>query len=486
MPGVVQLSDAKRNLLQAYLHGRKEAASVGSSSITRRIQRRSAPLALAQEQIWLNAQKTGVPPFYNESITIHRRGPLDLAVLERSLTEIMRRHEAWRTTFDLVDGHPVQIIHQSPNVSVPDVDLRALPESERESEALRLAKVEVLRPFDLRTGPLFRATLMRLGEEEYRLCLAVHQIIIDGVTAYQVLLPELVALYEAFSNGQSSPLPELPIDYADFACWQRDWLGGKVLESQQAYWRQQLAGTLPVLQWPNSRPRPPKQTFRGAIQPFALPPELSNDLRTLSQSEGSTLFVTLLAGFFALLHCYTKETDIIVGTVSPAGRKRLEVQQLMGYFLNPVALRADLTGDPTFREVISRIQRLTVGALSNDDVPFEHVVEIVRPKTDPSRNPFFQVAASLEPSLPNLAPSWDLTPMDAENGGARWDLYLVWDDRSSGTIGRVQYNPDLFDVADIDRMLADQQMLLREIASNPQVRLSDIAINKLRPQWSAL
>ena len=219
--------------------------SAGSSVIRRRIPATSAPLSLAQQQIWLNAQKTGVPPFYNESITIHRRGSIDPAVLERSLIEIVRRHEAWRTTFDVLDGEPVQIIHPAPTwFLLPIVDLRALPESERMVEAERLAAKDVQRPFDLRRGPLFRAALVRLGEDDYRLYMAVHQIIIDGVTAYHVLLPELVSLYSAFSEGKPSPLPELPIQCADFACWQRDWLRREVLATQLAYWRRQLAGTL--------------------------------------------------------------------------------------------------------------------------------------------------------------------------------------------------------------------------------------------------
>ena len=476
MPDNTQLSESKRDLLQRYLYGRRATSSVGPSSIARRTTNSVAPLSLCQQQIWLNAQRRGVPPFYNESITLHRKGPLSPAVLEQSLIEILRRHEAWRTTFDVFDGQPVQIIHPTPaRLPLTVVDLRALAENDREQEARRLAEAEVHRSFDLRRGPLFRPTLVRLGENDYRLHMAVHQIIIDGVTAYHVLLPELACLYQAFSESKPSPLPELPIQYADFAYWQREGLQGELLATQLAYWRKQLEAPLPVLHWPNDRPRPPKQTFRGTIQPFTLPSGLSSEIRQFAQSEGVTSFAALLTGFFALLHCYTRQVDIVVGTVSSA-RKRSEVQRLMGYFLNPVPLRVDLSGNPTVRELLSRVRRVSVGALSNDEVPFEHIVEKLRPEIDPSRNPFFQVAASLEPSMPDVDSSWNLTPMDITSGGARWDLYLVWDDRPDGIIGRVQYNPDLLEAATILKMLEHQETLLGKIVSNPEKRLSDLTI----------
>jgi hypothetical protein len=472
------MSEAKSNLLRRYLHGRQALASTNSSVITKRTRDSAAPLSLQQQQVWLNSQQTGRPPFYNESITIYRKGPLDLGVLERCVAEILKRHEAWRTSYDVLNGQPVQIIHQAPTCfPLPVVDLRPLSESEREEKAVELAAKEVRHPFDLRKFPLFRVTVVRLGDEEYRLYVSVHQIIIDGVTAYHVLLPELVRLYEAFSHGKPSPLPELPIQCADFACWQRDWLQGEVLASKLAYWRKQLEGAPTRLGWPNDRPRPARQSFRGTIRPFTLPRDLSHQVRKFSQTEGVTSFVTLLTGFYILLHRYTGQSDIVVGTVSPAGRKQLEVQPLMGYFLNPVPLRLDLSGNPTVRELLFRTQKVSVGALSYDDVPFERLVEELKPRTDPSRNPFFQVAASLEPSMPDVDPSWDLTPMDIENGGGRWDLYLVWDDRPSGMIGRVQYNPDLLEAATIDRMLEDQDTLLREIVANPQRGLSNLTLN---------
>src|SRR5215471_7320432 len=246
MSDVVQMSEAKSSLLRRYLHGRHTAASINSSVIAQRAHDSLSPLSLQQEQIWLNAQRKGVPPFYNESITIYRKGPLEVGILERCLVEILKRHEAWRTSFDVLNGQLVQIIHEAPTCFPLSVfDLRSLSENEREQKALELAAAEVRCPFDLRKFPLFRVTIVRLGGEEYRLYLSIHQIIIDGVTAYHILLPELVSLYEAFSRGESSHLPELSIQSADFACWQRDWLKDQVFAAQLGYWRKQLAGAPP-------------------------------------------------------------------------------------------------------------------------------------------------------------------------------------------------------------------------------------------------
>ena len=477
MPIDTKLSDAKRDLLQRYLQQGTASLKESFSAIRPRAHSTPAPLSLGQEQIWRNAQRPGVPPFYNESITIYRRGVLDVLLLEKCLLEILRRHETWRTTFDFTNGEPVQVVHPAPSrLPLTLIDLRKLSDSERERAAAQLCSEEVLRPFDLTHGPLFRPTLLRVSDEEYRLHFAMHQIIVDGVTAYHILLPELVALYDAFSQGRSSPLPELPIQNSDFACWQREWMQGGVRASQLAYWRKHLEGAPENLGWPTG-PRPPRQTFRATIRPFTIPRELSNQVRRFSQIEGVTTFITLLTGFFTLLHVYTRRTDIALGTVSPAGRKLAEVQKLMGYFLNPVPLRVDLSGNPTVRELLFRVQRSSVGGLSHDDVPFEHIVEALQPRVDPSRNPFFQMAASLEPSMPDVDESWNLTPMDIESGGGRWDIYLVWDDRPGGFIGRVQYNPDILESDQIGRLLEHQEQLLPQITSSPHKRLSDIHID---------
>jgi surfactin family lipopeptide synthetase A len=470
------LSETKRQLLERYLREEPTQPGQDSDTITRRPAGQPAPLSLVQEQMWLREMRgPGLPPIHNESITIHRAGPLDTAVLERAFAEVIRRHEIWRTTFNLLNGVPVQVIHPAPfTVSLSVIDLKGIPQGSREAEALRVATEQARRPFDLKRGPLVRAQLVTLDDQNHRLYFTMHQSIVDGVSVYQVLPSELIAIYEALSVGKPSPLPELPIQYADFASWEREWLLGDVLAGQLAYWRRQLAGELPVLRWPTDRLRPIVQTLRGAIRPFLLPKQLTSALKELSQREGVTLFMTLLAGFTALLRCYTQQESIIVGTVAPAGRKRPETQRLLGHFLNPVALYLDLAGRQTFRDLMRQTREVVLGALLHDDVPFEYVVDALKLKADPSRHPLFQVVISLAPPMPVLAAGWDQTPMDVESGGAKWDLYLELSDRANGIVGRAQYNPDLFPESTITQTLADLQVLLEGVTPNPRQRLADL------------
>jgi surfactin family lipopeptide synthetase A len=477
MPDAVNLSEAKRNLLQKYLRG-ELGQVVGVPAITRRVRGTAPPLSLAQQQVWLRSQMTaGMPPLYNESITLYRTGPLDVAALQRSLAEMIRRHEAWRTTFDVDGAEPIQVIHPAPaEIPLRVVDVSGLPKADREAAALRLGTEEAEPPFDLKQGPLVRATLVTLTNEEHRLFLTMHQAIVDGISVYDIIPSEVATLYEAFSNGRPSPLPELPVQFADFALWQRHWLKGDSLANQVAYWRKQLAGNLPVLQWPSDRPRPAAQTYRGALIPFTLSKRLTEMLRELSQREGVSLFAALLAGFATLLYRYTGQDDLIVGTLAPTGRKRSEFQRLLGYFLNPVALRTDLSGNRSFRELLCQSQRVTLEALSHDDVPLERLVQELRLAPDPSRHPFFQVVISLAPKVPDLPPGWDMTAMDVESGGARWDLYLELNERPNGILGRAQYNPDLFEVTTIMRLLEDLQAVLTSVASNPQQRLLELPL----------
>jgi len=434
-----------------------------------------APLSCYQEQVYRHAQLAAqVAPnslLYNETITIHRSGSLDVAALERSLTEIVRRHEAWRTSFELVDGKVKQVIHSPQPVSLALTDLREIPESEREQASLQLALVDARRPFDLAKNPLFRFRLVRLNDEQYRLFLTAHQIILDGVSVYHVLLPELVALYAAYSTSRLSPLSEPLIQVADFAQWQSD-EQPSASDADLAFWRGQLEDNPRALELPTDRVRPPVQTFRGAIQPFAINKELSDGLRNLTRGAGGTLFVTMLAGFVALLHCLTAQKDVVVGTLAPT-RKFSEIQGLLGYFLNPVVLRVDASGNPTFRELLRRVQGVVVRALSHDRLPFHQLVTELRSPSDLSRNPLYQVQFSLEPPLPALEPEWNLTPMDVESGGAKLDLYVVVDERADGILGRAQYNPDLFDSSTISRLVEQYIGLLEVLAASPDLRLAD-------------
>lgn len=470
------LSNAKRKLLEKYCLGSGEAAVTPAAAIAPRPLGEVVPVSLSQEQLLLREQPLqGGPPLYNECIRLRMKGPLDVLLLEKSLREIIGRHEAWRTSYVVKGGQFLQVIHAAPeDVELPVVDLRGLPKSEADAEIQRVAGEAVRQPFDLTQGPLLRARMFRTADMEHSLFLTAHLSIVDGVSVYQVFPFELGALYRAYSSGQASPLPALAVQFGDYAHWQRKWLQGGEAARQVAYWRKQLAGTIPVLNWPADRARPAKETFRGAIQSFAVDHELVRGLESVSRQEGVTLFMALLAGLVSLLHCYTQHENIIVGTPSPAGRKRSEVQKLLGYFLNPVALRFDMTGDPTFRALLRQAQRVTLEALSNDDVPLEVLAHELGANLDRSRNPFFTVAMSLQPPMPDMDLKWNVTSMDIGSGGAPWDLYLAFINRPTETAARVQYNPDLFDVEAITRMMADYQTLLRAVTDNPSGRLSQI------------
>jgi len=404
-------------------------------------------------------------------------------VLERCLIEIIKRHEIWRTSYDTLDGKAFQVIHPVPSVLPLSVlDLRVLPELGREKEVRRLASEQARQEFDLQRGPLLRVLVVRAGETDYRILMTAHLSIVDGVSVYQVFPSELAQLYEAFSAGKESPLPQPRIQYADYAWWQRQWLAGGELKRQLEYWRTRLSGELPVLQWPVDHPRPAVQTFRGAIRSFALPGDLGNTAKETCRTEGVTLFNFLQAAFTSVLHSYTRQDDIIIGTFSPAGRKRSEAQGLLGHFLNPVALRIDLSEDPSFSELLRQTQRVTSEAMSHDDVPIEFLARELLSKEDPSRHPFFTVAISLQPPMSGLHEGWSVTSMDGESGGAFWDLYLAFIEQPAGLIGRVQYNPDLFETPTITRFLEDLQMLLESATLNLGQRLSELRASTAHPQ----
>jgi amino acid adenylation domain-containing protein len=464
------LSEAKRRVLARYLRGEGLG---GECPIPPRDPARPIPLSWGQQLLWLHMQLAPELPVYNEPITIHRRGPLDVPALEWSLGEILRRHEAWRTCFRAETGEPVQVVLPPPQFSLPFWDLRGLPREEREAEALRLATEDARHAFDLSKDLLIRGRLVRMAEEEHRLYLTLHHIIFDGVSTYSVLLPELTALYEARVGGRPSPLGELQIQYGDYACWERG-RGEEELRNQMAYWRRMLEGA-PPLELPTDRPRPPTQSFRGAMQPLALETDRSKGLRALSRREGVTLFMTLLAAFATLLHRYTGQEDLVLGTVT-AGRRRRELQGLLGFFLNPLILRLDLSGNPSFRGLLKRVRGVTLDALSNEEVPFERLVTTLKPQRDASRNPLYQVLFSLEPPLGALREGWTLTQNDIETGTAKLDLYLELDDRPQGLVGRFMYNTDLFAAGTIRRMLGHWETLLGGVLSDPSQPVSKLPL----------
>jgi Condensation domain len=482
MADAATLSDAKHRLLERCLRENIGATASSDAAIQRRPSLAPAPVSIFQEQLLLRERRNqGSPTLYNECICLKMQGPLDVSVLEQSLREVIQRHEAWRTSYDFNDdGRTVQVVHPAPErFQLPVIDLRGLPTSEADAEIQRLAGEAVQQPFNLSDGPLLRARMFRTADLKHSLFLSAHLSIVDGVSVYQIFPFELASLYRARISGRPSSLPPLTLQLGDYAHWQQLWLKGEEKVRQVAYWQKQLAGKIPVLKWPVDRPRPARESFRGVIRSFALPDEIVVALEALSRREGVTLFMGLLAGFVGLLHLYTRQEDIIIGTPSPAGRKRSEVQRLLGYFLNPVALRFDMSRDPTFRTLLGQAQRVTLEALSNDEVPMEVVAPALNVKPDPSRHPLFTVAMSLQPPMPKLDLDWTVTSMDIESGGAPWDLYLAFINRPGKTMVRAQYNPDLFEPGTITRMISDYETLLRAVAADPAARISQIDL-KLR------
>jgi amino acid adenylation domain-containing protein len=444
-----------------------------------------APLSFPQQQIWLHSQIAPGVPVYNEPVTIYRDGPLDLSILKKCFAEVFRRHEAWRTTFDVIHGEPVQIVNAVPALNVPLVDLRDLPEPERNAAALRAATEDARRPFDLKQCPLLRAKVVRLADEEYRIYITLHHLIFDGLSIYQVFLPELAQLYDAFSRGEPSPLPEPPIQYSDFAFWQRNYLRDGVLSQHLDYWRQKLAGDLPVLDLPADYPRPAVQTFRGAIQTLHLSRELSEQLKALGKKENSTLFITLLAAFKSLLHRYSGQDDLLVGTVA-GSRKRSDFESLLGCFQNPVVLRTDFSGSPSFSQILSRVRETTLAALQHDEVPFELVVKELHAERDLSRNPLVQVAFTVVPQTASPRPGWSAGQWDVETGAAKFDLYLEMEQDTDGLTARFMYRSDLFRPETIERLKINFTTLLEGIVAHPEQSIETLPLLTQRERQQLL
>ncbi len=479
-----KLSPEKQALLDKWSQGAPPSLA-GSESIPRRRQDR-APLSFAQERLWFLDQLEPGNPAYNIARAVRLSGMLKPGALEQSLLEIQRRHETLRTRFVAVHGQAVQVLAPAPSLrgaempiedlALPVIDLRSLPEDERESEAQRLANKEARQPFDLAQGPLLRTTLLWLAEDEYILLLTMHHIVSDG-WSMDVLFRELFALYQAFSAGEPSSLPELPIQYADYALWQREWLKGSTLDAQLDYWKQQLAGVAQLLNLPSDHPRPRTQTYQGAVQATMLPKSLTGALMSLSWQEDVTLFMTLLAAFQVLLHRYTGQADIVVG--SPiANRTRTEVEGLIGFFVNTLVLRSDLSGNPTFRQFLSQVRETCLGAYSHQELPFEKLVEELQPVRDPSYTPLFQAMLVLQ-NAPDQAlrlPGLSTGDFDAQGGTAQYDLSLVLRENKNGLHAKLVYNTDLFETATARRMLGHFLRLLEGSVADPEQRIAELPL----------
>jgi amino acid adenylation domain-containing protein len=434
------------------------------------------PLSFGQRQLWFIHQLAPDTPAYNIPIAIKLKGCVNVTALTQSLNEIIRRHEVLRTNFALKEGEPVQVIKQAATLSLSIEDLRELSESDRIKEAQRLATDIATQPFDLSCQLLLRGLLLRLADKEYRLLLTLHHIVSDA-WSIGVFIRELAALYEAFDRGKPSPLPKLPIQYVDFAYWQRQTLQGERIQSLLAYWKQQLGGKLPVLNLPTDRPRSPLQTFRGGQTTLVLPHTLTAALKNLSHQEGVTLFMTLLAAFKTLLYRYTGQTDILVG--SPiASRNRAEIESLIGFFVNVLVLRTDLSSEPSFRELLRRVRQVALDAYVNQDLPFEKLVEELHPERDLSYNPLFQVMFVLQnvpiptPKLSDIS----ITCQEGYNGTAKFDLTVFMQDTEEGLVATVEYNTDLFHTDTINRMLGHFSTLLDGIVANPDNAIGNLPL----------
>ena len=475
-PGNIQeRSPAKRALLLKLMREKAAQAKEGRA-IPRRARRDSAALSFAQQRLWFLDQLGAVGSVYNCPYAVRLSGRLDVDVFRRTFAEIVRRHEVLRTTFTVVDGEPRQVIAADAQVSFSADAL----DGADEAEVRRSIVEEARRPFDLTRGPLLRVRLVRLSEEEHVLLLVMHHIISDG-WSMGVLVKEVVQLYAAFARGEASPLGELPIQYADFAEWQRGWLRDEALERQLTYWREQLGGALP-LELPIDYSRPSRQTFGGASIPFTIRPEVSESLSELSRREGVTLFMTLLAAFQALLSRYSSQTDISVGTAI-ANRNRAETEGLIGFFVNTLVLRTDLSGDPTFAELLKRARVVALGAYAHQDVPFEKLVEELQPERDPSRTPLFQVMMVLQnaPGGGTLGlPGLTLGHVETGAADAKFDLTLTMTEGDEGLSGALQYNTALYEGRTIRRMIGHFERLLEAAAADPRLRLSELPL--LSPQ----
>src|SRR6185369_14097054 len=411
-----------------------------------RVSRESShlPLSFAQERLWFLNQLEPDSPFYNCPAAVRLHGRLDVAAFERTLTEIRRRHEVLRTTFPLVDERPVQIVSPPSDVKLTLIDLSALTEVDREMEARELASREARKPFNLTDGPLLRAMLLRLTDNEHILLFSTHHIVSDGWST-SILVREVATLYHAFSKNEPSPLPELPVQYADFAVWQREWLTGKVWEEHLDYWKRQLGGKLPTLSLPVDFDRAEEALNQGGLETFALSSTLTAALKKLSRQENVTLFMTLPAGFKNLLYRYTGQTDVVVGT-DIANRNRVETEAMIGFFINLLVLRTDLSGFPTFRQLIARVRETTIGAYKHQDMPFEKLVEELRPGRRLSSSPLLQVIFGVRnvPQVSLELPGLMISVLENDEWTARFDLSVSVREQSEGLMVHWKYNADVF------------------------------------------
>jgi Condensation domain len=434
------------------------------------------PLSFAQQRLWFLDQLAPNTPLYNIPAAVRLEGRLDLEALERSINEIVRRHEILRTRIEVERGEPVQVVDEWKHCRLETKYLTSLTREEREAEVVRMAKEEAETGFDLARGPLLRVKALGLRADEHLVLFTMHHIVSDG-WSMEILIGEVEVLYRAYIAGEPSPLEDLPIQYADFAVWQREWLKGEALETQLKFWRKHLEGELPALTLAIDRQAPEERSHRAAHEYMTLDPGLTAEIKSLSNREGATLFMTLLAAFNVLLYRYSGQEDIIVGTAI-ANRNAIEREGLIGFFVNTLPLRTDLSGDPTFRELLARVREFALGAYAHQELPFEKLVSELQPKRNLNQMPLFRALFSLQnvqaPAV-NL-PGLKLSTIAVEGGAAKFDISMLMSETAQELNGTLEYSTDLFDGPAIKKMLSHFRTLLENIVENPNQPLSSLRL----------
>ncbi|SRR6266404_2775739 len=465
------LSAPKLALLEKRLSSRPLAQG-SVAAIRRHLPMDEIPLSYAMERVYRISMAEGRPSYYN--LIMRFTGLLNVGALEKALNELVRRHENLRSTFATLNGRPVQRLFETPPFNLSLVDLSDLPEEAHETRVQQLSAEQVAKTFDLARWPLFRIALLRFDAADHVMIVVITHMICD-LWSLDIVTREVAMLYDAFSQGLPSPLPEPPIQCSDFACWQREWLQGEVLETRLSFWKKQLAGRSQLMQLPLSRPRPPLQTFRGDSQSLAMPRELAESLEMLAQSQGVTMYMLLLGAFMTLIYRYTGQEDVIVGSAT-AGRDRVETEGLIGNFANLMAMRANLNGNPRFIDLLKQLREVTLGAYEHQDMPFLKLIEELEPHANPSYAPIVQICFTFNKTS---SKSTKLMGLDINSqmiyiGRSAVDLTLSILEAPHTLYATLEYNTDLFDAAMMERMLKNLQTSLEGIVAAPEQRLLDL------------
>jgi alpha-ketoglutarate-dependent taurine dioxygenase len=468
------LSPKQRALLELRLKQKSSTAAPQQKLQPRPAHLDVLPLSFAQQRLWFLDQLTPGSTMYNISSAARLTGQLNRRALEQALSEIVRRHEVLRTTFPTIDGQPIQVIKEAAFISLPPIDLSEMTEADRQATVRRMSSEEADRPFDLQRGPLLRVVLLKLGIEEHVVLFTLHHIVCDGSTLRK-LLGEVIVLYEAFNRDEPSPLKDLPVQYADYAYWQRQWLQGDMKDAQVSYWKKYLHGPLPTLKLRNARARPSIPSYRGASQARLFSLTLCDEVKELSRQEEATLHMTLLSAFNVLLSYHSGQQDILVG-VPIADSGHVELEELIGCFLNTLVMRSDLSGNPTFRALVRRVREVALNVHAHQDLPFEMIVDEVQPVRSLNQNPIFQVAFTLETASQSVSqlPGLSVEPLEVEGTTVQFDLVLHMVDTGQGLLAALQYSTDLFEDAYISRLLNHFEILLRAVVARPDITLEQL------------